>query len=340
MPLFRLVHISDLHFSTTPGRKSHIVPTAKIRSALKAIFGGNNPFTPPSHDFRAAKALAHQLYDAKGAYDAILITGDLATTGFEDDLVAAREYLCGRHGAGSALSAQIPAIADLAPLVMVPGNHDRWEKLVPPYSPGHSRFELPNCFGPDWRLRRARWCPTDLGRANGRVHSFHLRKENSVLSICCVDLSIKAGSINPNEYLGKGKATSDILFELERVTKSARATFSNSEVVWAVHFPPHFGEAGNSLELMDEADLVALAERCNVHVMFAGHTHEARDYDIPNQSHSIRVLTCGTTLEYNPGRVALCFQIVDLNLDLTSGVTVERVSRKYWRVDSGKGAFS
>jgi len=342
MAAFRLLHLSDLHIAGEANRYSLVDPYHPISSFLKSLARAQSPLKIPSHDARAARALAMQLAQDKGKYDAILISGDLATTGSEEDIKAAHDYLHGKLWHTKVIIDNIPSICDVSQLIWMPGNHDRYEGNS--FKPGCKRFESPDYFGGNWR--KFNHFQTDLGNSNGPVHSYHLKKLNNVLTIICADFSypesdsaLWCSGQNAGDHAGQGIVLKDVLNELERVTDESRKRFEDTAIVWVSHFPPKFAGVAKSLELVNEEELLKLAAKLDIPIIFSGHTHETRDYPIPLKNHNVRVICCGTTLEHQAKDPKLCLQVIGIDV-LSNNQMDVTLNSKFWREDSdGIGKF-
>lgn len=328
MAVFRLLHLSDLHIAGEANRYSLIDSYQPIRSTFKSLARLQSPLKIPSHDSRAARALATQLAQEKDQYDAILISGDLATTGADKDINAAYNYLHGKLRHTKDVVDDIHPICDVARLIWMPGNHDRYKDNL--FNPGCKRFEESNYFRETWR--KSGQFQTDLGKNDGAVHSYHLAKKGRILTVVCVDFSFQQSDFP--KHIGQGIVLEDVLAELERVTTESKNKFRGTAIVWVSHFPPKFPRVANSLKLENEYTFLQLAEKLNISIIFCGHTHEALDYDVPMPSKNIRVVCCGTSLEHQPKDPELSIQIIEL--DVSNFDQPEfKVTRKFWRKNLG-----
>lgn len=337
MAVFRLLHLSDLHVAGEANRYSLVDPYNPKVSFLESLARVQSPLKIPSHDARAARALATQLAQDKGKYDAILISGDLATTGSEEDIKAAHNYLHGKLWHNKELIEDIPSICDVSRLIWMPGNHDKYEGSS--FEPGCKRFESPDYFGGNWR--KSNHFQTDIGNFNGPVHSYHLKKLDNVLTIICADFSYPKPNLdlwfsdqNAGDHVGQGIVLKDVLSELERVTDESRKRFKDTAVVWVSHFPPSFPRVADTLKLVNENKLLGLAEKLGISVIFSGHTHEAMDYPVTTGNQNVRVICCGTTLEHQANDPKLCLQVIELDVLSSNQMTVT-LDRKFWREGSG-----
>jgi 3',5'-cyclic AMP phosphodiesterase CpdA len=337
MAVFRLLHLSDLHIAGEANRYSLVDSYSPKISFLKCLGRGQSPLKIPSHDARAARALARQIVEDKGKYDAILISGDLATTGSEEDIKAAHDYFHGKLWHTKNLIDDIPKICDVGRVIWMPGNHDRYEGNS--FKPGCKRFEQPNFFGGRWR--REGQFQTDLGKQDGPVHSYHLKKDNSYLTIICADFTYQEShpdlwlsGQNGGDHIGQGYVADEVLSELERVTNASRNKFENTAIVWVSHFPPQFPRVATSLKLVNDERLLELADKLCISVIFSGHTHEAMDYPLTSGSQNVRIICCGTTLEHQANDPKLCLQIIGLEVLSSNQINIA-LDRKFWREDSG-----
>jgi hypothetical protein len=99
-------------------------------------------------------------------------------------------------------------------------------------------------------------------------------------------------------YVGQGRVSQQVLSELKGATelacRSAVHLGLQPCVVWAIHFPPEFSNNDPRLELLAGHDLVLGAEDCNVAMILAGHTHEARAYQVSGNKKSVPVFCSGS----------------------------------------------
>jgi 3',5'-cyclic AMP phosphodiesterase CpdA len=227
---------------------------------------------------------------------AIVLSGDIATTGFEHDLLRAKEFLEGSGGSTGPFAASEPVLSNLTiPVWILPGNHDRFTYSANEwlFSPGGTLFE---------QILSKHW--------TGRVKCYTppLRDSKDALSVLMLgaDFSLKQSddSTHPHRFnkLAQGKIYEEILDELETETVSQqereRHEFPTHQVVtlWAVHFPPFFPDIPTSKGLLKEVDLTSTAEKLNVDAILAGHTHVAKDYPATPR---VRILCAGSPTQYD-----------------------------------------
>jgi 3',5'-cyclic AMP phosphodiesterase CpdA len=219
-------------------------------------------------------------------YDGFVVTGDLATTGDQQDLSIARSFFEGslcysiRHQSEQFSLFKFPADK----LAVLPGNHDRYDGLL--CHPGGTNFEDTDAFCEQWRLTPT----TSLGNSKEKVQSFHFSKNDDSLTVIAADFSLPQGKYrNPLRYLGKGLVNAEILKALVNRTEMAKQT---SAVVWAVQFPPRFRGLSRSLRLEDEDRLIDSATRLGVSHILAGHTHICDRYFARSRNSNYITVIC------------------------------------------------
>ena len=306
MTSFRLLHASDLHVSVNAdlinvydiegfwGLVGQSVSQGFRRSIILSSFNSDT-----------AAAFSYEVKVNAGRVDAVLITGDIATTGESCDLAAARNYFEGYVSEewGTILPESLsPMIGPgLPPLVMMPGNHDRYSGKT--YSPSSREFE--NVFGPLWDFSAT---AADSWHGSHKfVRTTFLSKSKSLLALCRVDFSLTdLCQVQDNilGHLGQGKVRRksdangplDALDELIAQTEKATALKADGyevSIVWCVHFPPQYPGIPNALKLIDEDDLLAAAKKFDIRLILSGHTHKFETY-VVNQGRT-KVVCCGTT---------------------------------------------
>jgi len=230
--------------------------------------------------------------------DAIIITGDLATTGFDMDLEKGRIFLEGTGFFDQTISGAAP------PKMLLPGNHDRYIYTARGFlfAPGGTRFDT--ILGNHW---------------SGPVQVFEPLRDGKDLSVVIIaaDFSLRSKAdctfpLLKLSRLAQGRVYEDILDELVQKTRAVRRQERSERytpvTLWAIHFPPFFSYAGagrvgqalNNLtkNLIDEDRLIEKAKEHFVDAILAGHTHEAQDYT--GGTYAIRVLCAGTTTQDDP----------------------------------------
>lgn len=281
MAIFRLLHASDLHIAVKP---------RKIGLADLLVAGFYNLpqlATASSHDPDLLIGLARLAYHRRQSLDAVLLSGDLATTGNTSDLDKAFAFVdlpatslwwtanCKPTLQGSGL-----------PVFLIPGNHDRFTGRW--HLPGGKEFD---------QIFRKYWHPSQCVQTLGA-----LSKQNSFLALIGADLTLRHKS-HARGRLGKwgqGKVYRGPLAELERCTQRLRTANPDTGIIWVVHFPPAFPEREQALDLIDGAKLTNAAKAQQVSVILTGHTHNPKHYPIlpVTGSNDIEILCAGTATQH------------------------------------------
>lgn len=274
---FRLLHGSDLHFNARTGLDKALSPLS-------------------AHDPAAAEAFARAAWQLGGAgnvddavVDALLLSGDLGTSGDAADLALAHRYL-------SAPAVDRWLAADRTPTLMgaqlptglLPGNHDRFKSYL---LPGNRAFD--EVFAAWWR---------DPDR-DGVDELLVLDKDHRRLVLLGLDLTLRDvadGLI----YMGQGRAYQDVVDAAVDATRWHRQAHEHVAVVWVSHFPP---EAPLTLMLVDDTRLVAGARTAGVPLLLCGHTHVEKAF-----VDTIPVVTAPTTTVLEPGNTGYVIHTLDV----------------------------
>ena len=270
---FRLVHLSDFHV----GLKPDVLGGLDVRVRSLHPRGTANPLRASSWNQGLGESVRDfvQRNHRQRPLDAVLVSGDLATTGHKGDLVRALEYIEGlvkatawTTGPDSHLDVGIRRV------ILFPGNHDRFRRGL--FWPGGKRFDT--LFMGYWR---------------GPVQTTVLAAGKEHLAIIQADFSLqKRRDANwlSLEYLGQGRVYDSILDRLKRETQRFGEVYA---VVWAVHFPPAFEPLDDALRLQNQMNLLYAARDLGVNYIFAGHTHVPRCY----QALGVTVCCAGTATQ-------------------------------------------
>ncbi len=305
MTVFRIAHLTDLHFGRVSNWENTLESAEsgieRVKELLRYSFDrrdGRRPiFYPSTFNPDVALGVSNWLAQELPYLDVVLVTGDLATTGDEADLELALKFFCGQIPSEWA---PVPVSVDVTnsgvPLIMLPGNHDRFEN----FQPRSQRFET--VFGKHWDLGRSYSFPVvppigECGRV--RLSNFHI--DGSYLGILCADLSLESASSGRGKYgfIGQGQAAPKIIEELVAGTNAARAELSEMGVpfgiVWAVHFPPAFPLIPENLSLLQSDDLLKSAADCKVSHILCGHTHKTLKYESSQQAGLVTIICSGAS---------------------------------------------
>jgi len=267
--------------------------------------------------------------------DAIVFTGDLATTGLKGDLERVGLFLRADYAPNSPhrprdTDPDIPTLASLkTPIVCLPGNHDRyWLPLgLPSYFPGGKvfdtevldyrkepvkRFEIPPngnlqvvIFAADFTLKRWHHSRHGVGWiAQGRV------------------------------YHGKGSTLEKLVAQTATEIAGAKSG-THLCILWALHFPPEFPEQSRLNMLIDEEKLLKKADELGVHGILSGHTHFQKKYRDTDPA-KCPVFCCGTTTQHEPVTSVNehlppgnFFQILTVSVDSMGAIDITRDEYRY-----------
>lgn len=333
MVSFRIAHVSDLHFGKIIDWQNPLEDTTTVtgmaREAVKYILNCDSTgriadvFYPSTFSPDAAAALSHILSSEMDYLDAILVSGDLATTGDDSDLTLAKNYFHGEIPSDWNPS-DVPLRSWLdneeIAVVTLPGNHDRFANLSQPLSKNFEEF-----FGKYWDFDRGK----SFGVAHplnesGRVRLTTLLLEDVILAIFAVDLSLEHSHSGTGlgGYVGQGRVLNMVLNELAAAAICAQAEAKEQGfslvLTWAVHFPPSFPGITEPLMLHDSQKLVDAACACGVAAIFSGHTHETLLYTAKSTSGQlVKVICSGPSAGVSKhGRYS--FSIVDIEVTKSS----------------------
>lgn len=294
MALFNLLHISDLHIGATAAQLG-MIPFVKSGFALSG-YSGLATVSSHREDILEGVALLSALEGH--ALDGIIITGDLATTGDQQDLQRAHDFIHEPHSPSVVYQAVggEPTLNNPSNVrvYLIPGNHDRFDGGM--LQPGGTEF--------DTLFKSAGKAVWPVGQGAYLIDV--LSKGGAKLALIGGDLSLRSASgfVSPAHMWGAGRAYADVVDEMVALTDQVRNSDSPVEVVWLVHFAPRFPHASALLPLLDEDVLVRAALDSKINYLLAGHTHEEDMYSVLDPYHviyggrSFEVLCGGTTTEH------------------------------------------
>lgn len=310
MTSFRLLQISDLHFSGIP---NHLSPAETAITTLRrsqAVFkdmvrrrlsgGILRSVYPSSFNPDVALELSRLLSKEMVRHDALIVTGDLATTGERDDLAIAHEYFLGIYPSDwmpyPASGPNLLKNEDDAVLTL-PGNHDRYQGVA--LLPASKDYE--GYFGPCWDFMREYAYDLCSPVAKSRTKVCLLHKDDACLAVVMADLSLDDANSGEGAkgYIGQGRVTLRRLGEMisatEQVRKEAADIGAALGIVWAVHYPPCYPDIERDLELQLGEALIEAAADAGVSAILAGHTHCALRYTARSKDKCVEVFCCGST---------------------------------------------
>ncbi len=255
---------------------------------------------------------------------AVILSGDIATTGFDYDLLKAKEFLDGPKAGTFAASQSLSHIG--IPVWILPGNHDRYTYTGQEwfFSPGGTLFD---------QILSNHW--------SGKVRTYPpLRDVNDGFSVLVLgaDFGLQDSSHSTRlrrfNKLAQGKVYDKVLTTLESETISLqdreRSDFPRHEqvILWAVHFPPLFKGLSVAKSLLEASDLVDKAKERGVQAILAGHTHYFRDYFA---APDVRVLCAGTATQ-NDSVIKHC-QIISVKKPSVGSPAID-VDHYEWDIDN------
>lgn len=302
---FRLCHISDLHFSTVMDRLNglEVADTARARSGwvMSQLLKGNpyKPSYPSTFRVDVALKLLRALADEqkRGHADGLIVTGDLATTGLDADLLTAKNYFSGDVPPQWLPVGKCPSLLDGDGVVItLPGNHDRYEGVA--LMPGGRRFE--QHFGRSWDFDRGNACDPYAVTGPSRVRTCVLEKKDQKtrLGIVLADFSLDSAHAarGPLGWVGQGAASciEELCSATQVLRSQAQEEGLDMAVLWAVHFPPFFPGLDSNLQLIGERGFAAAAQQAGIPLILAGHTHQALRYELGG-ANPVSVLCCGSS---------------------------------------------
>jgi 3',5'-cyclic AMP phosphodiesterase CpdA len=309
MSSIRLLQASDLHIAKYPSlpqlqRRS---PGNYLNTILKGIYTILKGTYAASHSPGMLRALVTLADSQKGSLDAIVLTGDIATTGLDHDLLEALHFVDGPPDARDFLSSGGgPTISGLGLNVfLLPGNHDRYKQLLKRagYLPGGRNFH--KVFAKYWGSDVARYAVV---------------KGNLAVGVLAADFSLRRWSdstfFQPINWYAQGKTYRDILSTLESETALFQQEYSDKDVcvIWAVHFPPVFKHTESHMRLIDDHLLIDSANKSGVHLIISGHTHNPFEFSSPRTE--FRVLGAGTATQDHSPEGNYC-QVISIENDET-----------------------
>lgn len=313
MAIFNIVQISDFHLCTepdwlTPYDEGSILD--RVAAAYDTLLGKRStrgrvlPLAyPSSFDSDVAIGLLKHLRPKIDSLDAIIVSGDVATTGRVEDLEVAKDFLNGVLPPTLLLNPWVELegvkpslLADPKKCVItLPGNHDRYDGITA--RPGLRNFE--KIFGSLWDMERQH-AHQPPGTSN-RIRVATIKKEDCLLILCFGDCSLNSMQEAQGAFahFGQGIASDQVVKDLEKATRGAKERAKDlgltSCVAWIIHFPPHFPEINPDLKLINEDSLVYMAEACGIDLLLSGHTHETLSYRATGKHRGIPVYCCGAT---------------------------------------------
>ena len=263
----RLLHLSDLHLAS---------PRPLLNQADR-LLGAARPEVVLS----VVRCLLHE----RASTDALLITGDLAESGFRRSLHTALDFVDDTIGRLGYSGRTLTSFLAHRPLLLLPGNHDRYNRLT--RMPGSNAFDA--VFGPPghWTVGQGVAAQTIAGA------------DGDGMAILLADFSLRSeerGRKSVLDVLGQGRIYREVLDELVALTRTARA--SELAVVWAIHFTP--GPVERTVQLEDWRLLIGAAEQERVQHILGGHIHAKGVVVFEGTSPSVVFIRAGSACAGRP----------------------------------------
>jgi 3',5'-cyclic AMP phosphodiesterase CpdA len=329
MPTINLLHISDLHMAETPMRAELAALWRKPKTAYRRV---KEKEFMASHNPEVVNRLAAFAYKRRDYLNAIVITGDIATTGSTHDLNAGYRLITEPPDRIPYLTSDGDATLNLpdVPIFILPGNHDRYVPTKRNYSLTAGGREFHQIFGRWW---------------TGDVQLYKAESGNYELGILAADFSLQdarhASFLSMWNKWAQGRIYPDILRDLENLTiqfhLDARDNGKKSAAIWAIHYPPNYPYEskvmGLAHRLNDEGQLLEAAKRCQVELILAGHTHEYQYYAAGLVTPFI--FCAGTSSQFGPPLPGNYCHIISFDID-DSGY---QYAVKHYRFDPVAGDF-
>lgn len=377
----RILHASDLHISVYERLRSPLDLLGDLDDPLDMSARGvadkqrllknlikawREKRAASSYDPKALHALAEFIYEnakrkldadgkeiteeGDGKLDAVIITGDLATTGSVDDVEMVEKFLSAefdprvphRSVEGDYRRATLSAVT--IPILCLPGNHDRFVPTLDLYRHKYPIFFAPG--GTEFDLQIANYSHASV-RDPVLLTGDLSQGQRLKVAVLGADLTLRHFGEHEGFYgwLAQGKAHDDTCRSLVAATRWLRKQKSEGDilcVLWAIHFPPAFPGVRRHSRLLDERKFIEAANRAGVDAVLAGHTHQQATYRRPAMS--FKVFCCGTTAQHEPrasvgGRdeqdpaKGNLFQIITITAD--SGGRVELSAKDYRYSNAG-----
>ncbi len=291
MTSINILHISDLHISSMPMRKE-ILDINNFHDGINAYYRFKNKQMAASQDPRIMEALASFTFERKSFLDCILVTGDIATEGKLDDLKEAHRFITDKSKPNSFRTDKgYPTlnISSKLPILLLPGNHDRYIPKGRLWSPGGNVFS--KVFQKFWK---------------DDVVTYTINKKNYIFSVVAADFSLRDSKHSTvlGGKLSQGYVYEDILEKIEKKTvtirKKAKKKKKKCVVTWAVHFPPYFPYKLTDLRLLmkltKEGLLTSSAKKHNVKLIMAGHSHKHKFYF--DKTNAVMIACAGTATQF------------------------------------------
>ncbi|MBX7183755.1 MAG: metallophosphoesterase, partial [Vicinamibacteria bacterium] len=212
MPAFRFLHVSDLHIAA----RSRVVGLSDLKRPGYPWPGFGSPETDgiglglcSTHDPYVLEGVARHVHQNADTFDAVVLTGDVATTGAAADLEAARRFVESEASDLWLAEGDTPTLAASTRQVsLIPGNHDRYDG--PRMLPRSDQFD---------RAFAAYW---SAGSSAQTIGVFE--KDAAYSAIVGLDLSLRNRHDAEVRWgvWGQGRSYSDVLDRAIEITEALR----------------------------------------------------------------------------------------------------------------------
>lgn len=286
MSLFRLIHISDLHYCVRPHRRNFFSAGYSFFQDLPALtlrhFAPirNFGFFPSSYSDEISEIGAKFIYDFNEEFDLLVASGDIATIGTKKSIDAAYEYVASPYRTAYLTSKQSPTLGgNKARIFLVPGNHDRYQNMLG--ATGARYFD--KAFGKYWPR-------------NSFVSSRVIDKNGDVVALVAGDFCLQndddAYGLN---RLGRGQAYQVVVDAMIAKTIELREKYLGVIVLWVIHFPPTSLKDAKLL-LIDYELVEGAAARLGVSLILSGHLHQN---EVMQTQYGTPILAAGSLCSYD-----------------------------------------
>lgn len=333
MAVFNLVHLTDLHFGHLPNQ-TNIAQSNLFRRKLGRAT--RRLLAPATHDLVISERVAAWVFDTSArleheddTLDALVLSGDLATTGQQDDLDAALQYIDAppakdfyRAPAPGEEddSAHLATVAELANLCfLIPGNHDRYKNNSG--NAGGTRFDA--VFNKYWSNNTHGVIASIIEKPATASSFDQLERLALVGADGCLRRRADAPMLGAFER-SQGFVYPNTLTALKEKTIEARRQFPGITVIWVIHFPPH-GNVSWYERMFEYENVEAASKVLNVSVILSGHTHENLVYPVGLGS---TIWNGGSATQYAESR-GNWIQYLEIEIVKSRLIRAERVNYQY-----------
>lgn len=295
---YKIIHISDLHLAATANRInlftdgiSNLNEIFKTDKKIIKSFFQSSSFAPD-----ALMNFFENLRNSNFKHDLLLITGDISTSGKDEDIEHTYDTLFNEKSICSNIDYEYKIINNLN-VSLLPGNHDRYEggnRLKYFYPEGKSFLKI---FGRYWGKN----VENEIFY-NDRIQY----REYEFFVIVKIDFSLKNENDTTLNMFGKGKVYNDIVQSLENLFEDLQK--KGLKILCATHFAL---ESNRKLELIDEHLFIKVLKDYSIKHLFCGHTHEQKIYK--HNEYSELNIYCAGTLSSTFGEKTFLLHEIEIN---------------------------